>query len=82
MKVWTRRQDKRVEWEDISTHPDRSPLPPGRHHIIFEITDRENRGSAGNSDGGPTCGSRLRTPSGIGQRLLRICNFAAWGEHC
>jgi uncharacterized protein YndB with AHSA1/START domain len=45
MKVLDTVQDRRVEWEIISTHPKRSPASAWTGtHIIFEVTERENPG--------------------------------------
>jgi len=45
MKVLDTVQDRRVEWEIISTHPKRSPASAwSGTYIIFEVTERENPG--------------------------------------
>jgi uncharacterized protein YndB with AHSA1/START domain len=45
MKVLDRVQDRRVEWEIISTHPKRSPASAWTGtHIVFDIAQRENPG--------------------------------------
>ena len=42
-KVLERVQDKRVEWEFISTHPKSSPASAWTGtHVIFEISERDN----------------------------------------
>lgn len=47
MKVLDTAPDKRVEWEIISTHPQRSPASAWTGtHIVFEIAERENSGQA------------------------------------
>jgi hypothetical protein len=55
MKVMDGTQDRRVEWEIISNHPNRSPASAWTGtHIILEITERENPGLwLGISDGEP-----------------------------
>jgi hypothetical protein len=44
LKVLKRVQDKRVEWECISTHPKSSPASAWTGtHFVFEISERANR---------------------------------------
>jgi uncharacterized protein YndB with AHSA1/START domain len=43
MKVLERREDKRVEWECISTHPETSPASAWTGtHVTFEISEGES----------------------------------------
>lgn len=45
MKVLDRKPDRRVEWEIISTHPERSPASAWTGtHIIFEIAEKPSPG--------------------------------------
>ena len=83
MKVLDTTQDKRVEWEIISTHPKRSPASAWTGtHIIFEITERDNPGPwLGISDGGPHMAVLEFRHSGWNENseYIGFCNFA-WGE--
>ena len=83
MKVLDTTQDKRVEWEIISTHPKRSPASAWTGtHIIFEITERENPGRwLGISDGGLRMAVLEFRHSGWNEdsEYFGFCNFA-WGE--
>ncbi len=83
MRVLDLVQDKRVEWEIISTHPKRSPASAWTDtHIILEITERENPGHWM----GMSSGERILTVldfrhSGWDENseYFGFCNFA-WGE--
>lgn len=69
MKVLDTTQDKRVEWEIISTHPKRSPASAWTGtHIIFELTQRENPGH--------------RMGMSRGERILAVLDFrhSGWDE--
>jgi hypothetical protein len=83
MKVLDTTQDKRVEWEIISTHPGRSPASAWTGtHVIFEISERENPGHwLGISDGGPHMTVLEFRHSGWDENseYFGFCNFA-WGE--
>lgn len=82
MKVLDRAQDKRVEWEIISTHPKRSPASAWTGtHIIFELTARENPGLwLGVSGGGPQMTVLEFHHVGWNEdsEYFGFCNFA-WG---
>ena len=83
MKVLDTVQDRRVEWEIISTHPKRSPASAWTGtHIIFEITERENPGPwPGISNGGRHMAVLEFRHSGWDESsaYFGFCNFA-WGE--
>lgn len=76
-------QDKRIEWEIVSTHPQRSPASAWTGtHIIFEITERENPGHwLGISNGGSRMTVLEFRHSGWNEdsEYFGFCNFA-WGE--
>ena len=83
MKVLDRVRDKRVEWEIISTHPQRSPASAWTGtHITFEIAERANPGPwLGISTGTPQLAVLDFRHSGWNEssEYLGFCNFA-WGE--
>lgn len=83
MKVLETVQDKRVEWEIVSTHPRASPASAWTGtHLIFEITERENPGHwLGIGDGGPRLAVLEFRHSGWNEdsEYFGFCNFA-WGE--
>jgi uncharacterized protein YndB with AHSA1/START domain len=83
MKVLETTQDRRVEWEIISTHPKRSPASAWTGtHIIFEITERENPGHwLGISSNAPSLAVLEFRHTGWDENseYFGFCNFA-WGE--
>ena len=83
MKVLDTVQDKRVEWETISTHPKRSPASAWTGtHIIFEITERESLGHwMGMNNEGENIAVLNFYHVGWDENseFLGFCNFA-WGE--
>ncbi len=83
MKVLARVQNRRVEWEIISSHPKRSPASAWTGtRISFEITERENPGGRlGISSGRPQMAVLEFRHSGWDEKseYFGFCNFA-WGE--
>jgi uncharacterized protein YndB with AHSA1/START domain len=83
MKVLARVQNRRVEWEIISSHPKRSPASGWTGtRISFEITERENPGARlGISSGRPQMTVLEFRHSGWDEKseYFGFCNFA-WGE--
>lgn len=83
MKVLDTVQDKRVEWEIISSHPKRSPASAWTGtYIVFEIAERENPGSWLGIGGGQRHMTVLEfRHSGWDEKseYFGFCNFA-WGE--
>lgn len=82
MKVLDATQDKRVEWEIISTHTKLSPASAWTGtHIIFEIDERDNPGIwRGVSDGAPRMAVLKFRHTGWddNSEFFGFCNFA-WG---
>jgi len=83
MRVLDRVQNRRVEWEIISSHPKRSPASAWTGtRIAFEISERDNPGYwLGVSDGGPRMAVLEFRHSGWDENseYFGFCNFA-WGE--
>jgi hypothetical protein len=83
MKVLDRVQDRRVEWEIVSRHPQSSPASAwSGTHIVFELAERENPGHRlGISSDRPHMTVLDFRHSGWDENseYLGFCNFA-WGE--
>lgn len=83
MKVLDTTEDRRVEWEIISTHPKRSPASAWTGtHITFDMSERENPGHwLGISDDVPRMAVLEFRHSGwdADSEYIGFCNFA-WGE--
>ncbi len=83
MMVLESTQDRRVEWEIVSTHPSRSPACAWTGtHISFEMTERQNPGHwLGHSDDVPRMAVIEFRHSGWDEHseYFGFCNFA-WGE--
>jgi uncharacterized protein YndB with AHSA1/START domain len=83
MKVIDMTPDKRVAWEIISTHPQRSPASAWTGtRIVFEIAERENPGAwLGISSSSRTLSVLNFRHSGWDEEseFFGFCNFA-WGH--
>lgn len=83
MKVIDKTQNKRIEWEIISTHPRLSPASAWTGtHIVFELSERKNPGHwLGISDGEARMAVVEFSHSGWDENneFFGFCNFA-WGE--
>lgn len=82
MKVLDRTPDRRIEWEIVSTHPERSPASAWTGtHIIFEIVEKPSPGHwMGMDDDGRTMTVLNFRHTGWDENsgFLGFCNYA-WG---
>ena len=82
MKVVDTTQNKRVEWEIISTHPKSSPASAWTAtHIIFELSQRDKPRWMGGEGGkpAPTVVEFRHEGWNETSEYFGFCNFA-WGE--